>query len=240
MHKTPAAPVDVLNSEREHIRRSRTALGAMRSDTERITDAGADAFSSESLGALRARRLAALADDPSIPPFFGRLDNDAESFHVGRRHIRDEENEPLVIDWRAPMATPFYRATVADPMGVRRRRRFGFSAGSLTSYEDELLLAGEAHDSHILREEIERPRVGPMRDIVATVQPEQDEIVRADLETSICVQGAPGHWQDRRRSTPSRISALHLCRAAAPVRRSRCRAQPCVSRLHQRGASDAR
>ena len=78
-------------------------------------------------------------------------------------------------------------------MGVTLRRRFGFQQGRLTAYEDEHLAAGEAEEhSAILETEIERPRVGPMRDIVATIQPEQDVIVRSELSETICVQGAPG------------------------------------------------
>ena len=167
----------------------------MRRGAEAISDAGIDAFASESLGVARLRRLRALADDGTVPPFFGRTDrvDPVESFHIGRRHVRDEHGDPLVIDWRAPMSTPFYRATTADRQGVRLRRRFGFAGAELTSYEDELLEAGPTGgESRILLEEIERPRVGPMRDIVATIQPDQDEIVRAPLEVSVCVQGAPG------------------------------------------------
>src|SRR5918998_5499132 len=78
-------------------------------------------------------------------------------------------------------------------MGVRRRRRFGFSHGRLTAYEDEDLTPDQPLiASDILESEIERPRTGPMRDIVATIQPEQDVIVRAELAQSLCVQGAPG------------------------------------------------
>jgi hypothetical protein len=79
-------------------------------------------------------------------------------------------------------------------MGVVRRRRFGIESGRITAYEDEHLTdpAEEQTRSAILAREIERPRVGPMRDIVATIQPEQDEIVRADASTTVCVQGAPG------------------------------------------------
>jgi DNA helicase IV len=192
----------VLTCERDHLIRSRESLAAMRAVAGTAGDVGGDAFSSESLGAARVRRLKALADDPTVPPFFGRIDRnpdaerpDGETFHVGRRHIRDQAGDPLVIDWRAPMSRAFYRATPAEPMGVRRRRRFGFAAGMLTSYEDEPLTAGsdaDAIESRILLEEIERPRVGPMRDIVATIQPDQDDLVRAELDDSICVQGAPG------------------------------------------------
>ena len=162
-----------------------------------IADYGVDELASQSLGRLRAERLKALRSDPDAPPFFGRTDRDEphrESFHIGRRHVRDEEGDPVVIDWRAPIARAFYRATPADRMGVRLRRRFGFSAGILSSYEDEHLDRGEnlGLDSDLLREEIERPRVGPMRDIVATIQPDQDDLVRADLDTSLCIQGAPG------------------------------------------------
>jgi DNA helicase IV len=79
-------------------------------------------------------------------------------------------------------------------MGVRLRRRFGVDRGQITAYEDEHLTDATEADrtSQILAGEIERPRVGPMRDIVATIQPEQDEIVRADVATTVCVQGAPG------------------------------------------------
>jgi DNA helicase IV len=180
----------------------------MRESAERLGDVGIDKFASESLGRARAIRLAALADDPDTPLFFGRLDqrDGGEVFHVGRRHVRDEAGDPMVIDWRAGVSRAFYRASSADPMGVRRRRRFGYAGGTLTSFEDEWLADGrdaagpDASDtaaagqgpSRILLEEIERPRVGPMRDIVATIQPDQDDLVRAPLDDSVCVQGAPG------------------------------------------------
>jgi len=182
----------VLTSERNHLAEAKIALEHMRGRAERIADFAIDELTSHALGVARAKRLAALADDPTIPEFFGRIDYTDETFHIGRRHVRDEVNEPLVIDWRAPMARTFYRATPQAPQGVWRRRRFGFAGGRLTSYEDERLDGGELAESRILREEIERPRVGPMRDIVATIQPDQDEIVRADLDMSLCVQGAPG------------------------------------------------
>ena len=131
------------------------------------------------------------APAPGGPP---GQDAAAESFHIGRRHVHDREGHPVVIDWRAPVSRPFYRASAAEPMGVALRRRFGFSGGELTAYEDEDFAAPAvgAAVSRILIEEIERPRSGPMRDIVATIQPDQDDIVRADAAQTICVQGAPG------------------------------------------------
>ncbi len=121
-----------------------------------------------------------------------------EHFHVGRRHVHDQHGTPVVIDWRAPVSRPFYRASQAEPMGLDMRRRFGFSGGELTAFEDERFglpgrqAAEAAGTSRILIDEIERPRSGPMRDIVATIQPEQDDIVRAGVDQTVCVQGAPG------------------------------------------------
>src|SRR4051812_25449453 len=157
----------------------------MRTSAHAVTDAGVDAWASERLGAARAERLRALAADPHVPPFFGRTDlahddGGTEVFHIGRRHVHDANGDPVVIDWRAPMSRPFYQASAADPQGLVRRRRFGFDGGRLTSYEDELLGAAEPagvlRESRLLRAEIERPRSGPMRDIVATIQPDQDDI----------------------------------------------------------------
>ena len=111
------------------------------------------------------------------------------------------DGTPAVIDWRAPVSRPFYRASGADPMNLALRRRFGFSGGELTAYEDEPFTTdrsatitenSETKPSQILIDEIERPRSGPMRDIVATIQPDQDDIVRADAAQTVCVQGAPG------------------------------------------------
>ncbi|MET9255724.1 ATP-binding domain-containing protein [Streptomyces sp. NPDC003717] len=151
-------------------------------------------------------RIKALADLSGTPLFFGRLDYlhapgtevaegaDGERFYVGRRHVHDADGDPMVIDWRAPVSQPFYRASKTDPQDIALRRRFGYTGGDLTAYEDEHLSdpAEAAVTSRLLQQEIERPRVGPMRDIVATIQPEQDEIVRAGLAGSVCVQGGPG------------------------------------------------
>jgi DNA helicase IV len=192
-----------LQTERQHLTASRAALRRMRQHAEELFATGesvaGDAYSSETLGRTLYRRMAELADNPDIPLFFGRLDfgtgdHAGELYHIGRRHVTDDAGEPMVLDWRAPISRSFYRASASDPQGVAVRRRFGFAGGELTSFEDEHLDRGEEFGtaSRILTEEIERPRVGPMRDIVATIQPEQDELVRAELDESICVQGAPG------------------------------------------------
>jgi UvrD-like helicase C-terminal domain len=202
----------VLAAERAHLRASREFLQLMRENVLSLKALGGDPVSEEYLKADLYRRAEALKDIPGAPLFFGRLDHPgppAECFHIGRRHVHDQQGHPMVIDWRAPVSRPFYRASPATPMGLSRRRRFGFSGAELTAYEDEQFAptgpagAGPAATaasggedapltSKILVEEIERPRVGPMRDIVATIQPDQDDIVRAEAGQTVCVQGAPG------------------------------------------------
>ncbi len=172
----------------------------MREAADHLADYGVDELASHALGRIRAERLAALDAEPDAPPFFGRTDRDrddrpgVEVFHIGRRHVRDVAGDPVVIDWRAPIARGLLPRDARQRLGVRLRRRFGFADGELSSMEDEHLDRGEnlGLASGLLRTEIERPRVGPMRDIVATIQPDQDDLVRADLDTSLCIQGAPG------------------------------------------------
>ncbi|MHA7620311.1 HelD family protein [Cellulosimicrobium cellulans] len=189
-----------LAREQEFLADARRQLARMRERAGSLDALAGDRVSAEYLEAALARRLAQLADDPEVPLFFGRIDLDgtghepAEVFHIGRRHVSDPEGDPLVVDWRAPVSTPFYRATRTEPMGVAVRRRYGFQRGALTGFEDESLTApgAGAESSAILEAEIERPRTGPMRDIVATIQPEQDVIVRSGLDRTVVVQGAPG------------------------------------------------
>ncbi|MGW1172216.1 HelD family protein [Kitasatospora sp. NPDC002543] len=213
----PATPTtDPLQRERDHLAASRAALRAMRADVESldIRDVTGTWVTALVLHNQIEARIAALADLSHTPLFFGRLDylhaiseelsegSGGESFYIGRRHVHDADGDPMVIDWRAPVSQPFYRASRTEPMDVERRRRFGYTGGELTAYEDEHLSdpstdtftgsAGGSTASALLAAEIEKPRVGPMRDIVATIQPEQDEIVRADVTGTICVQGAPG------------------------------------------------
>ncbi|MFN8099348.1 MAG: AAA family ATPase [Dermatophilaceae bacterium] len=184
-----------LDREQAHLDSARDALARMRERTESLEIRAADPIAAAYLARALYYRAESLRDDPGTTLFFGRLDCETgERWHIGRRHVADATGEPLVIDWRAPVSTAFYRATRAEPMGVTQRRRFGVSGGELTAYEDEHLQDADETDrsSAILAAEIERPRVGPMRDIVATIQPEQDALVRADADTTVCVQGAPG------------------------------------------------
>ena len=187
---------DVLTRERAHLLRARADLKRMREHTRTLLDTqnawGNDELTTRALAASLARRFEQLLDDGVTPLFFGRLDTEAdEVFHVGRRHVSGADGEPVVVDWRAPVSAPYYRASAQDRQGIELRRRFGFRDGALTAYEDDHLAGGDSVSS-LLLQEIERPRSGPMRDIVATVQPEQDALVRAPLEQTVCVQGAPG------------------------------------------------
>ncbi|GGP06245.1 AAA family ATPase [Nonomuraea glycinis] len=194
-----------LDEERLYVQRCVAGLSRMLHDARENVVVGesvaGDRYSAERLGRHLKSLAKELSEEPDGPPFFGRLDfgpgsaeHRGRSYHIGRRHISGERGgPPLVIDWRAPVSRAFYRAGARDPQGVAVRRRFGWSGRTLTSFEDERLEAGEEdRTGRLLAAEIERPRVGPMRDIVATIQPEQDDLVRAALAESICVQGAPG------------------------------------------------
>ncbi|MEV6106065.1 AAA family ATPase [Streptomyces sp. NPDC051940] len=199
---------DPLQREQTHLTESRAALRAMRADVEAldIRDVTANWVNAEVLQSEIDARIKALADLAGTPLFFGRLDYlhapgaeqaegaEGERFYIGRRHVHDADGDPMVIDWRAPVSQPFYRASKNEPMDIALRRRFGYTGGDLSAYEDEHLTdpAEAAQSSKLLQQEIEKPRVGPMRDIVATIQPEQDEIVRAGIGGTVCVQGAPG------------------------------------------------
>jgi DNA helicase IV len=168
---------------------------------------------------------------------FGRIDRLAESpegietFHIGRLAIADEQSEPVVVDWRAPVAEPFYRATGREPMGLARRRHFAVQGRDLLGLEDELFGEGHlglGHDDGLdgnsldgnrldgqaslgpdnglrgystLIAVLERGRTGQLGDIVATIQAEQDEIIRSPQAGVLIVQGGPG--------TGKTVVALH-------------------------------
>lgn len=146
--------------------------------------------------------------------------DDGDRYYIGRVAVADDDQEPLVVDWRAPVAEPFYRATGRSPMGLVRRRHFATRDRRLLGIEDELfgngagLLGGSleidgdgdgaepqirGHGS--LLAALEESRTGKLFDIVATIQGEQDEIIRSDLPGVLVVQGGPG--------TGKTVVALH-------------------------------
>ena len=147
---------------------------------------------------LRHRQRSLDADVAGLA--FGRLDDeDGDRWYVGRRHVEDATGDPVVVDWRAPISTPFYRATAADPLGLRLRRRFVMTGREVDDLFDEDFddpdSVDAAHHGGIpdpLLAELERSRTGAMRDIVATIAAEQDVIIRAPLDTCLVVQGGPG------------------------------------------------
>ena len=160
-------------------------------------DGAADDITQEYIEMVVADALEDLAQ-PGAGDFFGRIDEEGgPRWYVGRRHIEDEQHDPVVVDWRAAVAAPFYRATVHDPLGLRMRRRFTLAQGELTAYLDEHLddpqaadVAGGIPDPVLA--EIGAARTGEMREIVATIQAEQDHIIRAPMDRAVIVQGGPG------------------------------------------------
>ena len=142
-----AEPDPTLAAERDHLIRSREDLRLMREDVLSLRALAGDPVSEEYLKADLYRRAEALNDLPDTPLFFGRVNYAArpdtvladgatfagEQFHIGRRHVHDEAGRPVVVDWRAPVSRPFYRASQTQPMGLGLRRRFGFSGAELTA-----------------------------------------------------------------------------------------------------------
>ena len=167
---------------------------------------GTAMFERDAFAFQAAKRLAVL-DAEHEGLVFGRLDlADGDLRYIGRIGVRDEEYEPLVIDWRARAAEPFYRATPSDPMDVTRRRVLRCRNDRVVGIEDDLLDATEAGDLVIIGEgalmaSLQRARGRHMRDIVATIQAEQDEAIRADPAGVTVISGGPG--------TGKTVVALH-------------------------------
>jgi len=155
---------------------------------------------------------------------FGRIDREpddgGETYYIGRIAVADESQEPVVVDWRAPVAEPFYRATGRQAMGLARRRHFATRGRQILDIEDELFGShaldiggtngsGNGNGSKpdgitgygSLISALETARSGRLTDIVATIQGEQDEIIRAPLPGVLVVQGGPG--------TGKTVVALH-------------------------------
>jgi len=147
----------------------------------------------------RASRRLRLLDAEHEGLIFGRLDlMDGPPRWIGRMGVLDEAYDPLVVDWRAPVAAPFYQATPAEPQGVRRRRVIRTTGATVTDVEDDLLVGDErAGDLQVIGDgalmaALTRARGTAMRDIVATIQAEQDLAVRAPASGVTTISGGPG------------------------------------------------
>ncbi len=183
--------------EREHLSFARRCRDAMIQRFRAVDpSASADEITSEYVEVTVAEALEDL-HSPGAGDFFGRItDEHSDRWYIGRRHIEDDAHDPVVVDWRAPIAAPFYRATGVDPLGLSHRRRFTMVDSDLSAYLDEQLddpdsLTATGVPDPVLAE-IGAARTGAMREIVATIQAEQDVVIRAPLDQCLVVQGGPG------------------------------------------------
>jgi DNA helicase IV len=193
-----------LAEEQAYFDRAWEARERHREQLRRAPSAGADkkaaaaarSFAEESLGRLRSSHEAVA---------FGRIDvEDGEARYIGYNAILDENKEPLVINWAAPAAAPYYLATHADSHGVERKRTYRCDGNTILDFEDVVFAALKADVERLeaepapaevtdaLLDELSRRRSGEMTDIVRTIQAAQYEIVRADPDRLLVVQGGPG------------------------------------------------
>ena len=219
-----------LDAEQAYIEHAYACLEAARLDASRLESmvevgqGGTEQarFERDVIWETMATRLRELdLGDASL--VFGRIDQEGpdgdrgDAWYIGRVAVSDEDREPVVVDWRAPVAEPFYRATGRLPMGLARRRHFATRGRTVLDIEDELFGAAaaaiglhpEATDERqgritghgALIAALETSRTGRLIDIVATIQGEQDEIIRSELPGVLVVQGGPG--------TGKTVVALH-------------------------------
>ena len=197
---------DATTSAKKVARHGQALYQTDRADFLREED-GTALFERDAFAYVAARRLAVLeAEHEGL--VFGRLDTAAsDTSYIGRIGVRDAEYEPLVIDWRAPAAEPFYRATASRPMGIVRRRVLRCRGERVVGIEDDLLDASANRDDlpivgeGALMASLSRARGHTMRDIVATIQAEQDEAIRAPYQGVTIIAGGPG--------TGKTVVALH-------------------------------
>jgi DNA helicase IV len=190
--------------EQQVVDRVYTRLEVMREQAKRLKEEGHGRATSGPLTGLVERdamvlRAAAKMSDLDAQEegiVFGRLDfDDGVTYRIGRLGVRDEDREPLVVDWRAPAAAPFYRATPGEPLGVERRRVITCEGPKVVGLDDDVLtkkdvegLVGEG----ALLASLSKERGEHMRDIVATIQREQDEAIRAPAHGVTLITGGPG------------------------------------------------
>jgi len=167
---------DELAREQERLDETYAAFdGALRRLVGRNTrEIGVDEFADEAIERMRRERIRVYTE-ASGPLYFGRIDPDGrDPLYIGRHVVVDAHNKVLVSNWRAPAAEPFYAATAHDPHGIALR-------------------ADEAdHLTEAIVEDITRRRVGEMRQIIATITPEQYGMIREDPTPALVIQGGPG------------------------------------------------
>ena len=223
MSTTPADYQRELAIEQAHVDKVYHHLARATASAKNLATTGREIFQSDRTNFLReedgtalferdafafqaAKRLATL-DAEHEGLVFGRLDLTApETRYIGRIGVRDDDYNPLVIDWRAPAAEPFYRATASNPMDVIRRRVLRCRDDVVVGIEDDLLDADAESDLVVIGEgalmaSLKRARGRTMRDIVATIQAEQDEAIRAPYQGVTLIAGGPG--------TGKTVVALH-------------------------------
>jgi DNA helicase IV len=185
-----------LEAEQAYVDHAYLCLEDMRLVVERAGEAGIGEIEAAVLEAWSARRLVTF-EDAERGLCFGRLDLDGmiRPLYVGRRWVHEDQT-PIVVNWQAPAARPFYTATVADPQGLTRRRRFRAKGRTLLDLYDEPLDGSAGNVVHgvadILLEELERSRDRHMRDIVATIQSDQYRLITREPEGVLVIQGGPG------------------------------------------------
>ena len=200
-----------LESEQAYLDVAYSYLDAMRDAARRL----AKGYSSVGQGGTHQARLEREAAEETsrrrlgsleigdLPLCFGRLDlEDTQTHYVGRISVTDDDHTPVVIDWRAPVAEAFYRATAIEPMDVVRRRHFLSKANEgrvLVGIDDEVFDQEAVDDAGYevmgegaLLSALNRERTGRMGDIVATIQSEQDKAIRAPLAGVLVVTGGAG------------------------------------------------
>jgi DNA helicase IV len=213
--RATAETVSAVAEEQEHLSRLYRRLDDLRRERVALRDRYIR-FSDNTPGGRVERDLAYANHSAAVQALnaaedrlcFGRLDrDDGESMHIGRMGIFDDtgDHEQLLMDWRAPSSRPFYVATAANPLGIRRRRYIRTRRRTVEAVSDEFLdltdpeMAAAAATSSVgpageaaLLAAVQAPRTGRMADIVATIQSEQDRIIRADQAGIMVVQGGPG------------------------------------------------
>jgi len=195
---TAPPPEDELHKEQAYLLQCRAERGDSVERLDRLILQLADETDeamTQSRQILAERRMTLQSVDTH--EFFGRISEKAgDRWYIGRVGIHDRSNNPLVVDWRAPVSAPFYQATAVEPMGLAARRRYVFESDALTGYFDEDLTdptsdsRGGIADPILL--EIGAARSGALKEIVATIQGEQDKVIRDQLRGVLVVQGGPG------------------------------------------------